>query len=80
MFDIIIGGISPPRAPRRFLLQFDGGLVMELDLIHLSTAAGFGFDDHAAIRFHLPVKKKYNLCVNFKLSASAMNLDFLTCM
>ena len=51
-----------------------------LDLIHLPTAAGIGFGNHAALRLHLPEKKKHNPCINFKLSISAMNLDFLTCL
>ena len=32
------------------------------------------------MRFQLPVRKKNNLRVHFKLSASAMKLDFLTCL
>ena len=49
-----------------------------LDLTHLPTAARIDFDNHPVSRFHVPVKRKHNLCINFKLSASVMNLDFLT--
>ena len=66
------------------LLQYDDvhwkDLAVALDLIHFPTAAGIGFDSRSALRFHLPVERKDNLCISFKLSASMMNLDFHTCL
>ena len=64
-----------------FLPGFDqvlvAGLVANLYLIHVSTLAGSCFCP-SAWRCHLPAIKKYNLCVNLKISSSAVNPDFLT--
>ena len=56
--------------------QFNKVLVAGLNQIHRPTLAAIGFD-HSALLFHLPVKRKYNLRLKFKLSASAMSLDSL---
>ena len=55
-------------------------LVADLGLVHLPMVPRACFGRPSALRFHLPMKRKYNLCVNLKLSGFATKLDFFTCL
>ena len=76
MIGTIIGAIPPPREPSVSPSIRSGSLGAELDLIHLQTVAGIGFGHQS---YQLPVKEKYNICVSFKHSVSAMSVDLVMC-